>query len=189
MRIALAILFLVTAADDKDYFPTKKGTKWIFTAGDGEITVTVEGTEKVGDVECAIFKKDYPDQTTREYYAVTDKGVSLHKIDAQQTMEFKDNPIPRVRFGTKKGDKWEWKTEGQEGNYENAGEEEITVPAGKYKALKIVVSAKSGNNEYKITRWYASGVGLIKEESAAGDQTRTMELKKFEEAKEEKKDK
>lgn len=189
MRMLLGLLLVAGLADDKDFFPTKKGTKWIYTAGDMEITVSVDGTEKVGDVECSILKREFPDTTTREFYSVTEKGVSLHKIEAQQTMEFKDNAIPRVRFGTKKGDTWEWKAEGQEGKYENAGEEEITVPAGKYKTLKIVVNAKGGGSEYKITRWYASGVGLIKEESVRGDQSFVMELKKFEEVKEERKDK
>jgi hypothetical protein len=47
------------------------------------------------------------------------------------------------------------------------GEEEVTVPAGKYKAVKVerVITAQDGkalDKPLKITVWFAKGIGRVK---------------------------
>jgi len=44
------------------------------------------------------------------------------------------------------------------------GEEEVVVPAGKFKAVRIVMTGDSGPTEIKRTVWFAKGVGFVKEE-------------------------
>lgn len=177
MKTWSVLLLFVGAADDKNLFPVKTGSKWVYVAHGHESTVTVEGTEKKGDQELTVLRREAGDKSVKEFYAVTEKGVYF----VPQGLD--DNPVPRLKFGTKKGDTWTWKHEQQEGTYENQGEEEIEVPAGKFKAIKIHVTAKAGENEYEVTRWYASGVGVVKEETFRDDETWTLELKSFEEGK------
>ncbi|MBI2900421.1 MAG: hypothetical protein HYY17_09555 [Planctomycetes bacterium] len=179
MGLILAVAVL-SAADEKDFFPVKAGAKWTYAAGEEEVTVTVEGPAKVGEKECHVFKREWKGGSSKEFFSVTDQGVFLVRLEADRNTEFPDNPVPRMKFGTKKGETWTWKFEQQEGTYENQGEEEIEVPAGKFKAWKIHVVAQAGEMKYVTTRWFAAGVGLVREEMKRGDQTRITELKKFE---------
>ncbi|MEW6211847.1 MAG: hypothetical protein AB1631_26060, partial [Acidobacteriota bacterium] len=48
--------------------------------------------------------------------------------------------------------------------FEAAGEEEVTVPAGKFKALKVI--RKIGKNE--VTDYYVPGLGLVRRQAAEG---------------------
>ncbi len=166
-----------------DVFPVKKGAKWTYTAGDAEVTITVEGTETVGDQECAVLTWEGTSGSVRQFYAITERGVFLYRLASNKTIEYKDNPIPRLKFGTKKGDSWESTTKGMEGTYENQGEEEIEVPAGKYKAWKIVGKTKFEGRDYRVSRWFVPNVGLVKEERAPGEQAKALVLKKYEEGK------
>lgn len=175
----LVLLVLVTA-DERDLFPLKTGAKWVYDAAGQELTATVEGTAKVGEKDCLVVKKEWPGGSSKEYYRVDDKGAFLCRIDADRTTEFPENPVPRLRFGLKKGDTWEWKHDGQQGKYEHQGEEEVEVPAGKFKCVKVHVAATSGEMKYGVTRWFAPGVGVVKEVMTRDGQDRVTQLKKFE---------
>ncbi len=183
IRAALILPFLAWT-DEKDFFPIKNGTKWVYDSAGQDLTVTVSGTAKVAEKECVVFKKEWTGGSSKEYYSVTDQGVFLHRLEADKTTEFPDNPVPRLKFGLKKGEFWEWKQDIQNGKYEHRGEEEIEVPAGKYKCWKVHVEASSGDMKYSVTRWFASGVGLVKEVMSRDGKDRVMELKRFEAAKE-----
>lgn len=174
------ILALLLALDDKDLFPLKPGSKWIYDASGTVVTATVDGTAKVGDKDCTVVKREWDGGSSREYYTVTEDGVFLHRLEADKNVEFANDPVPRLKFGVKKGDTWTWKFEGQEGKYEHQGEEEIEIAAGKFQAVKIHVTATSGDMSYTVTRWYAPGVGLVKEEMVRDASKRVTELKKFE---------
>jgi hypothetical protein len=41
--------------------------------------------------------------------------------------------------------------------------EEVTVPAGRYKAVRVETEAKAGKHTVKGTTWYAPGIGIVKE--------------------------
>lgn len=66
--------------------------------------------------------------------------------------------------------------------YAVAAEEEVTVPAGKYQAVKVEMTAGGGTT----TLWFAPTVGLVK--MAPGGGERALELKAFTPGKGEKKD-
>jgi hypothetical protein len=65
------------------------------------------------------------------------------------------------------GTKWQWKgkdqtqTERTEQN-QVAGFEEVTVPAGKFRAMKVVSEISGAATPMTKTCWYADGVGLVK---------------------------
>jgi hypothetical protein len=68
--------------------------------------------------------------------------------------------------------------------YRVEGEEDVEVPAGKYKAVKVHVKIESGTrHSAEGTEWYAKNVGIVKSEITikAGGEDFTMiaELKKF----------
>lgn len=131
------------------------------------MTLVVEGTKKLGEAECAIFKIDRVDGngrpvTVREYCTVTDTGVLIHKDDSG------DKPYPRIKFGTSAGRSWEWNHQGGLTKFKNLGEEEVKVPAGTYKALKVQSNGPllaGGAMEATTTEWFAKGVGLVKMQS------------------------
>ena len=70
------------------------------------------------------------------------------------------------------GSKWSWKgkditqTDLDE-NHQVADFEEVTVQAGKFRAMKVV-SRIVGAAPLTRTTWYADGVGLIKSETDGG---------------------
>jgi hypothetical protein len=62
-------------------------------------------------------------------------------------------------------------------------EETVRVPAGEFKALRVKVVTTTGRGTGRATRWFAAGVGLVKEEvevDAKGGPLRTRaELKSY----------
>ena len=65
------------------------------------------------------------------------------------------------------GAKWNWKGKGVIGQdvielNEVVGPEMVKVPAGAFRAMKIVSKIADGDGALTRTYWYADGVGLIK---------------------------
>jgi hypothetical protein len=71
------------------------------------------------------------------------------------------------------GQKWEWsgkdptQTVRQE-NHRVVGFEDVTVAAGKFRAMKVVGEVSAGAIPMTKTYWYADGVGLVKTTSQGG---------------------
>ena len=72
------------------------------------------------------------------------------------------------------GTKWEWKgkdqtqTDRQEAS-RVAGFENITVAAGKFRAMKVVSLITGAAAPMTKTYWYADGVGMVKTTTEAGE--------------------
>jgi DUF3108-like len=71
------------------------------------------------------------------------------------------------------GQKWEWtgkdptQVEHRESN-RVVGVETVTVPAGKFRAMKVVSEITGASAPLIRTSWYAEGVGLVKTMSVGG---------------------
>ena len=71
------------------------------------------------------------------------------------------------------GQKWEWtrkdptQMERQESS-RVVGFEEVTVAAGKFRAMKVVSELRGGASPMTKTSWYAEGVGLVKSTTEGG---------------------
>jgi hypothetical protein len=81
------------------------------------------------------------------------------------------------------GRKWEWKGRDytQVERHESSvvsGPEQVTVPAGKFRALKVV-SKISSSAEITKTFWYADGVGLVKTMTEGGQIKYGAELTEY----------
>ena len=53
------------------------------------------------------------------------------------------------------------------------GSEDVTVPAGTYRAVRVVASRADGGRE-AVVHWYAAGVGEVKRVVRAADGTETV---------------
>ncbi len=71
------------------------------------------------------------------------------------------------------GQKWEWsgkdptQVEYRERSRVDAAEQ-VTVPAGKFRAMKVVTEVTGGSAAKTVTNWYAEGVGLVKSTTDGG---------------------
>ncbi len=167
MRIMLTIAAAALLAQEKDHFPSKKGIEWTYQFEDDktEQLYTCEGTKTIDDVECIVIKRaDKEECLGREYFGLTEEGIVMYGSgfkDEDPELDF-ENPRLVLKFGAKKGATWEAKDGDIALAFEHGGEEEVEVPAGKYKAVKIICRYKSSLGDSTLTEWYAKGVGLVK---------------------------
>ena len=193
---ALAGLFLLTgllathAADEPlvtPYYPVKVGTRWQYKVGGNSLTVKVAKHEKVGDVTCAVLETSRDDQViTTEHVGIKADGVYRYTLAT-----FKPDPPFRIlKLPAQKGDTWkiESKVAGQtlSGKF-TLSESEVTVPAGKYKALLAVsdgfTAPDPNGNTIKIVFkfWFAEKVGMVKQTFQLGEGPEVViELEKVE---------
>ncbi len=184
MRIVLAAALLAAMpAGDEEYWPTKKGMEWTYVWEDKKVdVVTSEGTKEIDGVEYVVFAFDVQDHAAqrKEYARVTKEGVCYagQDLGTDEEDDQRENLRLMVKFGGKKGDAWTWKLDEYEAKYEHQGEEEVSVPAGKYKAIRIAFQHVLAGTKSTTTQWYAKGVGLVKEERVSEGSKSTMELKR-----------
>ncbi|HEX3086945.1 MAG TPA: hypothetical protein VHP99_20565, partial [Pyrinomonadaceae bacterium] len=79
------------------------------------------------------------------------------------------------------GDSWTWKGKGMMGldideSNEVTGPETVTVPAGRFEAMKVTTKVVQGGAPVTKTYWYAPGVGLVKSMTDTGAVKSTTEL-------------
>jgi hypothetical protein len=191
MRRAIAVVGLVfvlagfAVAQGKvtssEYYPLEVGTTWIYKAKDKSYTVKVAKHEKVGDVMCARIEVSVGDKVTNtEHISVEKDGVYRHSIGEKT---FKP-AVCILKLPVKKGDTWKVDSKAGEEPVKfeyTADEEEIQVPAGKYKAIVTKTSEfeSAPGTKARITVWYAKGVGMVKTAMKDGTREGTLELEKF----------
>jgi len=145
-----------------------------------ETTETVSKVvEKDGKYTVTISREMF-ERTLTNDVEVSEKGVFRPTPSGQESAE----PTPLFKPG-KEGDTWtsEQKGPGNGNNtkitYTVGKAEEVEVPAGKYKAIPIVMEVSLGGNSIKSTSWYAAGVGVVKQVSVSNGNERVQELKEF----------
>jgi hypothetical protein len=167
------------------YFPTTEGTTRVMRTASEDGTST-EATQTVTKVE----EKDgvYTVTTTREVGGqrrefrneVSAKGVFSLPLPGE-----KGEPRAALKLPAKEGDTWTteqpaaggragWTTKHTVGK-----EEEVEVPAGKFKAIVVTTEYEVNGVAYKGTAWYAAGVGVVKSVSVSDRTERVQELKEF----------
>jgi hypothetical protein len=201
---AVAVLSPVArpaAADptrDDSYYPLAKGSKWVYTtdyADDTLLVHEVTGIEKVGDIECFVIehKTVGPTLGTRmmrkEWVAVDGDGILIHKVSRGKSELDVVKPFFKIKHILRKDDEWKGQAKAEENapryEYRVEEEEDLEVPAGKFKAVKVHLKIESGSRHAaEGTEWYAKNVGIVKSEitirAAGEDFTMVSELKKFE---------
>jgi hypothetical protein len=188
--IAITSLVLFVAGttasgqDKVDYMPLKVGNTWthkVEVAGmQLSITQKVTRIEKKGDKDVGSLEMEVNGMTITEQMSSTAKGIFRHSFNGTPV----DPPVEALRLPIKKGDTWEGDLEimGQKvkAKFKTEGEEEVTVPAGKYKAVIVAMDIEAGGQSFKAKNWFAPNVGIVKQTFDFGAISGSSELEKME---------
>lgn len=185
IRVFALLLAPVALMQDKgieEYFPLALGNKWTYVVKDKEgeeREVVVEVTEilKSEPPQYVIPRFPFnPEEPYEAHFAQDKDGVHLcggKKIVREDALFIK-SPL-------KKGDEWEWKdVDGLVIKCRHEGEDEVEVPAGKFKCWKVVQETVVERQKAVLTIWLAPGAGIAKMSWNFPEVTATLELKKFE---------
>jgi hypothetical protein len=185
--IALATLALGSGAaarkpepakkTDADYFPLHVGDSWTYRnseSGGYTLKVLSEEPQEGGVVRYVLeFRSEV---IIQNLFSKTGGWVLLHAENYPEHEGLKATYEPPKQFLPNPpvvGQKWEWtgKDPTQMERHENnriAGFENITVAAGKFRAVKVISEISGGAAPMTKTFWYASGVGLVKSITQGG---------------------
>jgi hypothetical protein len=171
-----------------DYFPLRAGHWWkySFAAGNatkGEFTVKVAGDEKQADGSTLYLVETESTLPIRDWYSKPEGWVLVHrqeypknsmKAEFQPVRQYLKNPLGA-------GATWEWKGKGMMNvdiseSSRVEGAEEVVVPAGRFKAMKVVTKVVQGGTPVTKTYWFANHVGLVKSMTDTGSVQSTAEL-------------
>ena len=168
-----------------DYFPLRVGDTWKF-----------RNTEEGGYTLKVLSEEPHEGEPVR-YVVELLSGVKIlntySKIPGWVLFHFQDYPEheglqakydpPRQYLPNPlvAGQKWEWsgKDPTQVEYRESSrviGLETVTVPAGKFRAMKVVTEITGASILKVRTNWYAKGVGLVKSATEAGTMKYGSEL-------------
>jgi hypothetical protein len=160
------------------YHPTKVGDTRVYVSNDGD--ETIESTDEVTKVE---GKDDARLVSTRwkqgkgggtETARVSEQGVVL-----LSTFNVKAHVL---RLPAKEGESWsdEQDFAGIKTRHTTGKEEDVEVPAGKFKAIRMATEIRvNGETKITILSWYAPQVGLVKSVMRVGGKEDVRELKSF----------
>ena len=183
--LALAILMAAPSApaakptpNAADYFPLRVGDSWTYrnTGGGSEYTLKILSEEKQADGSIRYLVEKLAGVKIHSWFSKESGWVLMHaeRYIEHEGLEAKYDPPKRyLPNPLAAGAKWEWngldqtRTEMSEQS-QVIGFEKVTVPAGKFRAMKVVSQVTGGATPMTRTYWYASGVGLVKTTTEAG---------------------
>jgi len=175
----------------KDYFPLRVGDTWQYrsTTADGkqsEFSIKVLNEEKENGNTLYLVETVSTFQPIHDWYSKPSGWVLMHrqeyvkagnKAEYDPTKQFLKNPLAS-------GDSWHWKGKGMMGleideSNDVSGPETVSVPAGKFAAMKVMTKVVQGGAPVTKTYWYAAGVGLVKSMTDTGSVKSTTELLEY----------
>jgi hypothetical protein len=178
------------AVRDSPYYPLKVGCRWVYK-GTGPVQKgakdpprlvrKVIAHEKVGGYPCAVIANLRGNDTPRkEHVYATAEGVYLVAIEGRRL----SSPLRILKLPPKAGEHWRSdlkdKASLRKGVYV-MGEEEVTVPAGTYKAVTLRGEiSEPGDRTTDVKYWFAEGVGMVKQLVRTAAHTAVYELERFE---------
>jgi hypothetical protein len=184
----LAVSVTATASIAAPIIPTAPGMTWRYNMTqemdhglsvpdvkpdpDGKIRTAVvyriDGTENVDGKELLKFEMHRAGVITNtDLLTVDGRGVLCWaRINLDGELIKFDPPQPMIAMPLKRGASWDF--DGQAGDvkvhqhYEVTGEEDVQVPAGKFRAFRIRAEQTSPS-PMTIDRWFAAGTGIVKD--------------------------
>jgi hypothetical protein len=178
---ALSVSLRAETASLDAYFPMTEGFEWVYDTTHKtkkekfEMRVRIsEPWKEKGESGMIMVQRDKRG-VMREFLTKSDKGIFIYKLGLKKSISPEVDtkftpPVPRVIAPLEPGNKVHW-----EGRLKVAwvdkkiifdgevqGFEEIEVPAGKFKCIKLFYHEKRGDEVIDETAWYAEGVGQVK---------------------------
>lgn len=159
----------VGAAPNAAVMPLALGREWVYRDSAGETTIRVAGRELFAGLDC--YRLDWvgviPYQS--EYWQVRGDGIYVVGRRVMDRLTRFATPYLLLRHAPVPGESWEAAVSSDSlmdtFRYSVGAEEEVVTPAGSFRALPVSVRGKT--LEYR--RWYAPGVGMVKETTALPD--------------------
>jgi len=154
-----APLYHVTTVGDKLTCEVK--------AGDAvtEHTDTVTAAEEKDGAVVVTVSRGAPGRVKpAEKIVVSETGLMVVSDDFREY----DPPVARLKLPAKAGDEWDStpanaKLGDVTGRTNKViGEEEVEVPAGKFKAVRVDTTISLSGERFVVSHWYAPGVGVVK---------------------------
>src|SRR6266404_6124216 len=184
--ITLAALVLASGAaarkpkptkPDADYFPLRVGDSWTYRNSEsGGYTLKVLSEEPQEGATVRYVVELRSEVIIQNVFSKVAGWVFHHAESYPEHEGLKaiyDPPKQYLPNPPVAGQKWEWtgkdptQTERHEKNrvvrFEN-----ITVPAGKFRAMKVMSEVSGASIPMIKTNWYADGVGLVKATTEGG---------------------
>lgn len=165
------------AKTEADYFPLRVGDSW-----------TYRNTEE-GGYTLKVLSEEPQEGGPARYVVELRSGVIIQNVfskaggwvlfHAQSYLEHEglkatyEPPKQYLPNPLVVGQKWEWsgsdptQAERRESS-RTVGFENVTVPAGKFRAMKVITEITGGSMPKTRTNWYAEGVGLVKSATEGG---------------------
>ena len=168
-----------------DYFPLRVGDTWTFrNAEEGGYTLKVLREEPHEGEAVRYVVELISGVRILNTYSKVPGWVLFHfqNYPEHEGLQAKyDPPSQYLPNPLVAGQKWEWdgKDPTQVEYRESSrvvGAETVTVPAGKFRAMKVVTEITGASIPKVRTNWYAEGVGLIKSATEAGQMKYGSEL-------------
>jgi hypothetical protein len=200
MRPSVIVLLVAATAgaappmpkDEKSdalYFPVQVGAKRVTamtikadpsrSIGYSEVVTKVE--EKNGQYSVTVERDTATSgRKVVQVYLVSKDGLFLKSQAGKENPE----PEPVLKLPYKQGTEWTTEIATPPGGprpksvklkHTMSKVEEVEVPAGKYKAIRVEQVAEAGQSTRKTTYWYAAGIGMVKAETEGS----TTELTEF----------
>ena len=190
IRVSLLLALPITVVYGGQLIPTADGTGWRYnmteeigkgldirdakTDVSGKIRVPVlyriEGAENVDGKDLLKFEMHRAGAITNtDLLTVDEHGISCWaRINLDGQLIKLNPPQTMIAAPLKKGAGWDFN--GQAGelevrqHYDVVAEEDIQVPAGKFHAFRIH-GEQTSPSRMIIDRWFASGIGIVKDET------------------------
>lgn len=168
----------------EDLFPLAVGTAWTYRVSgqDERFVVRAVREEMVGEKMCVLLEASLRDRVVAtEHLAFTKVGLCRFRADKEDIEPHVCILKPGAARGTTWRPKYQLAGRPAAATFRMQGQEEVSVPAGKYKAVVVQASMGEGTAWWVQTRsWYAPGVGLVKQTVEEGKRLTTLELEKVE---------
>lgn len=184
--ITIVILFLALTAfrakpkepkATADYFPLRVGDSWTYrNTEEGGYTWKVLNEEPQEGGPARYVVEFRSGVIIQNVFSKTDGWVLFHAESYPEHEGLKASYEPPKRYLPNPlvaGQKWEWsgkdptQVEHRESN-RVVGFENVTVAAGKFRAMKVVSEVSGSSAPMTKTSWYAAGVGLVKTTTQGG---------------------
>jgi hypothetical protein len=164
-----------------NYYPLDEGNEWQYrvTANGnvGEsVTTHIAKVETVDGEKLARLEASKGNIT--EHLTQTNKGVFRRRLNGSDV----EPPLMLMPYPPKVGAKWQGEITVQKMKLKYFGEleaeENIEVPAGKFKTYRVNLKLEDNNMTVSVAYWFAKDVGMVKQTLEVGGIDILLELEK-----------
>jgi hypothetical protein len=164
--------FPTTVGDTRVFEETRHNGEKLTTQTETRTVTSVDRTEHSLSVTVRV-ERDGADPVVETYAHFFKRGLYLVTHD---NVLF-NPPCCMLRLPYRRGDTWEVNNPAfcaTPVKFTVGNEEEVEVPAGKFKAIRIEAVCEQDGRTARLTHWAAAGFGIVKSVNKTGDELKTI---------------